>query len=46
MWSLKKKRKKETSEYHKKETDTQIENKLVVTSGEREAGRVKVEIWN
>jgi len=47
MWSLKKKkRKKETSEYHKKETDTHIENKLVVTSGEREAERVKVEVWN
>ena len=42
----KKKRKKETSEYHKKETDTHIENKLVVTSGEREAERVKVEVWN
>ena len=34
MWNLKNK----TSEYNKKETDSQTVNKLVVTSGEREGG--------
>ena len=36
MWNLKKKK---ASEYSKKEANTDIENKLVVTSGEREWGR-------
>ena len=30
---------KKTSEYNKKEADTDIEKKLVITSGEREGGR-------
>ena len=29
---------KQTSKYHKKETSSQIENRLVMTSGEREGG--------
>ena len=29
---------KQTSKYHKKETSSQIENRLVITSGEREGG--------
>ena len=33
----------ETNEYNKTETDSQIENKLVVTSQEREGGRSKEE---
>ena len=36
MWNLKE---QQTSEYNRKEADSQTENKLVVTSGEREAGR-------
>ena len=32
----------QTSEYDKKEADSGIENKLVVTNGEREAGRGNV----
>ena len=36
-----------TNEYIcKTETDTDIENKLVVTKGEREGGRDKLEVWN
>ena len=35
MWNLKNK----TIEYNKKEADTDTENKLVVTSGERKGGR-------
>ena len=38
MWNLKNK----TNEYNKKETDSQIENKLVVASREREGGRGKM----
>ena len=33
------KKTQQTSEYNKKETDSNSENKLVVTSGEREGGR-------
>ena len=29
------------NEYNKKERDTDIENQIVVTSGEREVGRVR-----
>ena len=36
MWNLKI---QQTSEYNNKEADTDIESKLVVTSGEREGGR-------
>jgi len=32
----------QTSEFNKKETLTDIENKLVVTSGERDGGRHRV----
>ena len=38
MWSQKM---QQTSEYNKKETETHIENKQVVTSGERERGGAK-----
>ena len=43
MWNL---RKKQTSAYNKKETYRYIENKLVVTSEERErvTGKISVEI--
>ena len=34
---------KQTSEYNKTNRLTDIENKLVVTSGEREGGRDKIE---
>ena len=37
MWNLKNK----TNEYNKTETDSDIENKLVVTSGESEEKRGK-----
>ena len=30
----------------KTETDSDIENKLVITSGEREEGRVKTGVWD
>ena len=33
---------KQTSEYNKKETDSDIENKLVVPSGESKQGRGKI----
>ena len=32
------------NEYNKTETDSDIENKLVVSSGEREGGRGKVRV--
>ena len=32
------------NEYNKTETDSQIENKLLVISGEREGGRGKIEV--
>ena len=35
---------KQTSEYNKKETDSDIETKLVVISGEKEEGRNKIGI--
>ena len=38
MWNLK----TETSEYNKKETDSQIENKLVVTGRERQVRKGKI----
>ena len=41
MWNLNLKKKK-TNEYNKTETDSDIENKLVVTSGEREGRRGKI----
>ena len=41
MWNTKKK--KTNSEYSKKEADTDIENKLVVSSGEREGERTIIE---
>ena len=34
------------NEYNKTETDSDIENKLVVSSGEREGGRGKVRVGN
>ena len=34
--------KNETKEYNKTETDSDTENKLVVTSGEREGGSGKI----
>ena len=37
------KKKKKNSEYSKKEADTDIENKLVVSSGEREGERTIIE---
>ena len=39
MWNLKI---QQTSEYNNKEADTDIESKLVVTSGEREGRRGKI----
>ena len=39
MWNPKKTQKQQTNEYHRNEADAQIENKLVVTSEGREAGR-------
>ena len=38
MWNLK----NTTTEYNKKETDSDIENKLVVTSEERKVGSNKI----
>lgn len=35
----------QTSEYNKKEANTDIENKLVVTSGEREEAYTGVRKW-
>ena len=35
---------KQTSKYHKKETSSQIENRLVITSGEREGGVIEAEV--
>ena len=40
MWSLKNR----TSEYNKKEADSQIENKLVVNRREKEGERVKIRV--
>ena len=39
MWNLKL---QQISEYNKKETDSDIENKLLVSHGEREAGRGEI----
>ena len=36
--------KKNINEYNQKDADSHIERKLVVTSGEREAGRGKIEV--
>ena len=41
MWNLKNKKIKSI---YKTETDSDIENKLMVTKGEREAGRDKLEV--
>ena len=38
-WNLKI---KQIREYNKKETDSDVENKLVATSGEKEGGRCKI----
>ena len=42
MWNLKNK----TNEQNKTEIDSDIENKLVVTSGEKEGGRGKPGVWD
>ena len=45
MWNLKNKKIKYTSEYNKKRNRlTDTENKLVVTSGEREGGKGNIKV--
>ena len=43
MWNL---QTKQMNVYSKTETDSQTENKLGVTSGERGGGRSKIRVWD